>query len=428
MNLLERSPYESYVYAYPHKTAYRQIEPAPTLREVWANEKRESLFLYVHIPFCGMRCGFCNLFTQAKPTDSLVEVYLDVLEREAEIVKESLPDAHFSRFAMGGGTPTYLNVEQLERTLNLCDTRTIPACVEVSPETVTREKLALLDERKIDRISMGIQSFIESETANSGRPQKRNEVDASLNAIRSFPFPVLNLDLIYGLPGQTLETWLYSLKCALTWKPEELYLYPLYVRPLTGLGRSHKEWDDIRLMCYRAGRDHLLSCGYEQVSMRMFRLPHAKEPTSTVYCCQDDGMIGLGCGARSYTRSLHYSGEYAVSAKGVRAILAEYIARDATDRVHHGFILNADEQRRRFILQSLLNLEEGLSFDHYRYRFASDVLGDYPSLSELEPLGLATRHDDRMSLTACGVERSDAIGPWFYSANVQRLMTEYELR
>ena len=123
-----------------------------------------------------------------------------------------------------------------------------------------------------------------------------------------------------------------SIRAALRFEPEEIFLYPLYVRPLTGLGTSDKEWDDIRLNCYRQGRDYLLSQGYTQTSMRMFQRNTERETRciaslhqEPIYCCQADGMVGLGCGARSYTDDLHYSNEYAVGGKGIREILQGYI-------------------------------------------------------------------------------------------------------
>src|SRR5207248_3751773 len=126
----------------------------------------------------------------------------------------------------------------------------------------------------VDRISIGVQSFVEAEAAAAGRAQRTAEVEEALARIREAGFPRLNIDLIYGLPGQTVESWLGSLRAALRFAPEELYLYPLYVRPLTGLGRSSRSWDDQRLTCYREARALLLVCGYEQVSMRMFRARH----------------------------------------------------------------------------------------------------------------------------------------------------------
>src|SRR5262245_22039374 len=98
--LVEGNPYEAYVYAYPHKTAYRQLDPALDLAAIWSSESVAALFLYVHIPFCEMRCGFCNLFTTANPADSVVDAYLDTLSRQARAIRAAVPHAQFARFAM----------------------------------------------------------------------------------------------------------------------------------------------------------------------------------------------------------------------------------------------------------------------------------------------------------------------------------------
>jgi oxygen-independent coproporphyrinogen III oxidase len=433
--ILRGSPYQAYVYAYPHKTAYRPLDPPRALRDVWADERKDALFLYVHVPFCTMRCGFCNLFTQANPKDSLVPLYLDALQRQAEVVCEQVRPASLARFAVGGGTPTYLTAEGLQAVLDVAervmgaDLVTIPSGVEASPDTVTPEKLALLRARGVDRISIGIQSFVEAETKASGRPQQTSDVHSALTAIRVAGIPTLNVDLIYGLPGQTVETWLFSVREALQYRPEELYLYPLYVRPLTGLGRSSREWDDVRLACYRAGRDLLLESGYAQVSMRMFRASHAPADAGPVYCCQEDGMVGLGCGARSYTRGLHYSGEYAVGASGVRDIIAAYVRKEPGEFAvaDHGFEHNGDEQRRRYLLQSVLNTE-GLDLRRYEARFGTPALSDVPELDALETDGLLTVDGNRVALTAAGLERSDAIGPYLFSTAVRVRMEAYEPR
>jgi oxygen-independent coproporphyrinogen III oxidase len=304
----------------------------------------------------------------------------------------------------------------------------IPISVETSPGTAECKKLALLRERGVTRISIGIQSFIDSELTGAARPQDRTEVERALEHLRAARFPVLNIDLIYGLPGQTVPSWLDSIRAALEYAPEELYLYPLYVRPLTGLGRSGRAWDDQRLACYRSGRDFLLSEGYEQLSMRMFRGRGVADEAGPIYCCQDDGMVGLGCGARSYTRGLHYSREYAVGASGIRAILADYLARpdETLATADHGFRLGPEDQRRRYVLQSLLQ-KTGLDLDTYRSHFGADPGADMPELDELESHGLAERTSDRLHLTDRGLERSDAIGPWLSSRRVTELMQSYQL-
>ena len=308
------------------------------------------------------------------------------------------------------------------------DLPAIPVSVEASPETTTADKLALLRRRGVTRLSLGVQSFVEAEAQAVGRPQKTERVHQALDAIRAAGFPTLNIDLIYGLPGQTIGRWLESIQQALTYRPEELYLYPLYVRPLTGLGRSDKEWDDIRLHCYREGRALLIDEGYEQVSMRMFRARQAPAEDGPVYCCQEDGMVGLGCGARSYTRALHYSSEYAVGARGVQEILADYVVRDdeSFDRADYGFRLDGDEQRRRYLIQSLLT-KEGLDAAAYERRFGTRPRDDFPELRELVELGFADP-GPCWRLTEAGLERSDVIGPWLYSPRVRQQMEEYAWR
>lgn len=431
---LAQSPYQSYVYSYPHKTAYR-VFPARSLSEIWAAEKRDALFLYIHIPFCEMRCGFCNLFTTVNHNDDFVTQYIHTVQRQAQRIKTALGNAQFARFALGGGTPTQLPIAALEAVLNVAETtmgaqlKEIPMSVEVSPETATPEKLQLLRDRGTDRISIGVQSFVDQEVRATQRQQTSQQVQAALTRICETGFSTLNIDLIYGLPGQTVETWLHSIRTALQFQPEEIYLYPLYVRPLTGLGLSDRQWDDHRLACYRAGRDLLRAAGYTQVSMRMFRSNCAIDIAGPVYCCQSDGMVGLGCGARSYTRSLHYSNDYAVNAKEIRSIIEQYINSDDTvfDQVNYGFELNQAEQQRRFILLSLLS-EEGLNCLAYDDRFSSDALTDFSELQQLIDWNLAHLQTHLLTLTESGMERSDAIGPWLFSHRVDSLMTEYTLK
>lgn len=432
--LLRRPVYDAYLYSYPHKTAYRPVEPPVPLPELWRDERREALSLYIHVPFCEARCGYCNLFSRARPPAADVQAYLAALQRQAIAVHEAIAPARFSRFAIGGGTPTVLSTAELGQLLDLAgrlgaDIPATPTSVEVSPATVTAEKLTLLRQRGVDRVSIGIQSFVETELGALHRRQEPAAALDALRAIRELRFPTLNIDLIYGIEGQTRESWGATLRAALEWAPEELYLYPLYVRPLTPLGQAGRAWDDERLRLYRAGRDLLLAAGYRQISMRMFRSGSAPDTDGPVYCCQEDGMVGLGCGARSYTAHLHYSLEYAVRAADVRAILGGYAARTPEElrRADWGIRLDGEDRRRRHVILSLLS-SDGLDLGHYRQRFGSEALADLGQLEELRRGGLATLEGDRLALTPAGLERSDAVGPWLRSPRVAQLMGDYRPR
>ena len=426
--------YQSYVYAYPHKTAYRRLDPALPLGPLWARERRDALFLYLHVPFCEQRCGFCNLFTRPVPPAERVDAYLATLARQAAVVRRALDEGGafaFARAAIGGGTPTYLDAHQLSQVFELIAamgvSRGIPMSVETSPETALPDRLAVLVAGGADRISIGVQSLVEAECRAVNRPQRSHDVHDALRAIRDAGAATLNVDLMYGLPGQTEASWRATLASVLEYRPEEVYLYPLYVRPLTTLGKKATISEDaLRIALYEQGRAMLRDAGYHQVSLRMFRR-HA-HTAGPVYCCQDDGMIGLGCGARSYTRGVHYSSEWAVGARGVRDIIDRWITKpdEAFAVADYGFVLDAAEQRRRWLILSLLS-DDGLDLGAYRARFTSDATADFPELAAL-PADHVIRSETHVQLTPDGLAHADAIGPALFSADVRLRMAEYDLQ
>jgi len=425
-DLLASDAYLSYAYAYPHKTAYRTLAPAAELRATWAEEDRSALFLYLHVPFCEQRCGFCNLFTQAQPKGGVEARYLAAVERQAAVVADLLAPARFARLAIGGGTPTFLAAPLLDRLFGIArglgaviagDGAAVPSSVEVSPATLDDDKLAVLLAHRVTRVSMGVQSVIESETAGIRRRQAIAEVDRALARLAA-AVAIRNVDLMYGLPGQTEATLRRSIDHVRERGANELYLYPLYVRPLTVLSRRGG-WDDQRVRLYRAGRDHLLALGWRQSSMRMFRAPGASDGAGPSYRCQDDGMVGLGPGARSYTRALHYASPFAVAQPEVRARIDAWVEQTDGDFAvaRHGYRLDADEQRRRYAILSLL--DTGIDRAAYVARFGADVLADLPQLAEAIDAGLVGEAADALRLTERGLERSDVLGHWLQSPAVR---------
>jgi oxygen-independent coproporphyrinogen-3 oxidase len=439
---MRHTPYQAYSYSYPHKAAYRPLTQPESLASLWQEQDRSALFAYIHVPFCEMRCGFCNLFAMARPQPELVERYVAQILMQMRVMDQVLGKRQFARFAIGGGTPTYLTPAQLQTLLDGArdilgiDLHATPAGIEASPETVTPERLAVCRSMGVDRVSLGVQSFAASEMRSLARPQQNEIVQCAIGHIRDAGFPTLNLDLIYGIAGQTVESLLASVDSALAFMPEELYLYPLYVRPHTGLGKVAQrkgaasfdpimlaQDGDSRLALYEAARDHLRARGYEQVSMRMFRAPHAPQQDGPSYCCQNDGMVGLGAGARSYTQRLHYATDYAVGRSATIDIIDDFIALDAAGfaQARHGFALGPEEQRRRYVIQSLLT-DPGLELAAYGQRFGSDCLHDLPQLLELDQLGLLEARPGMLRLNQRGYAYADTIGPWLASDAVRALM------
>jgi oxygen-independent coproporphyrinogen-3 oxidase len=432
------SPYQGYAYSYPHKSAYRPFAPKLPLADAWAGADRSGIGLYVHVPFCEMRCGFCNLFTSANPSGDLAERYLDAMGREIRAAARAIGPLRPGTLTLGGGTPTFLEARQLGRLFDLLgkhlgyDPGTIPAAAETSPKTATADRLDLLAERGVRRISIGAQSFIEAETKALGRPQRSADLTAALDRIRAQAFATLNIDLIYGAAGQTAESWLSSLRQALAWSPEELFLYPLYVRPLTGLDGRAQSWDAQRLSLYRAGRDFLLAQGYRQHSMRMFR-KSATEAASGSPDGEagpaDAPLLGIGCGARSRTAELHYSTDYAVGRAAVTSIIEDYCRRGEADfgEVRYGVRLDRDARMRRRVLKGVLSAE-GLHLTAFAARFGISAPAAFPELQRFADLGLLESTGDRLTPTAAGLENADAIGPLLYAPAIRSRMEAFALR
>lgn len=428
-------PFQNYLYSYPHKTAYRGFPQPLDLAGLWKDERKDSLFLYAHIPFCRSKCAFCNLFSLQNPLEGMVDLYLDAMERQALAVREALGEHRFAGWAVGGGTPSLLDIPQLARlfailgALNV-DLRAQPGSIEVSPDTVTPEKLAFLRESGIERISIGVQSLVGTEAARMGRRQPDGALESVLEEISRHAFPVFNLDLIYGIPGQTTRSWLESLERAVSFSPGEIFLYPLYTRAHTALFRSAPQTPavaDLRMELYEAGRDFLLSCGYVQDSMRLFRKPGiAGEERGGEYSCQEDGMVGLGTNARSYTSRVHYATRYAARKPQIAALLKEYAgtSKEGFSQAVHGIVLDLEDRKRRFLVKSLLK-SRGLVREDYLKAFGTDAWQDFPELAVLEELGMAWREPGGVRLTPLGMSRSDQIGTWFIAPRIRRLMQEW---
>lgn len=417
------------MYAYPHKRAYRDLGRVD-IREHLHHLKSGTNHLYIHLPFCQSKCGFCNLFSVANTNVSYIDEYLNAIERQLlQYSKlEEIQKAVFSSLVIGGGTPLLLNEQQLERMFSLVEKylsvriNKIYTVIETSPTQSDDSKLKLIHDRGVNRISLGVQSFIAEELKTLGRSHTVREAHEALHRIKAVGFDELNVDLIYGIPGQTVSDVRYSVNEALSYKPHEIFAYPLYLKEGTKMYKLAQEYEDIRLALYDVLMETLLANSYQQTSMRRFVLNGLQQNTS----CGFDNVLALGCGGRSYLGNLHFCEPFAVDPAQCKKAIDTYINQSDFYHVNHGYLLNTNEQKRRYAIKYLL-FYTGINEDEYLSYFNSDLIVDFPFIEGLEKLGYVERLNNATRLTPQGLALSDYIGPMFISNEVQQRMDSYQL-
>ena len=412
--------YNSYMYSYPHKTAYRAVSSIE-----WETEKLcgAPLGLYFHIPFCETKCGFCNLFSVAGKADDYMSRYLGAIKTEIAQKKLADPRLRWSDLTIGGGTPLFLSEKNLdalfEMARGIAELEKVYVGVETSPNQTTRPKLEILRQNHVDRVSIGVQSFDDAELKAIGRHQRARSAQKALELLREFDFACLNIDLIYGIEGQTRQSLAKNVEQALSFLPDELFIYPIYIREGTGLfGKAAP--NPATHEYYFFVSDMLKSRGYHQLSMRRF----ARKKPESGGSCGFSNMVSLGCGGRSYIGNLHFATPYTSNAAHSRERIDSYIAAECKNGIENGFVLSDDELKRRFIIKNLLHAQ-GLNTGDYRESFGTDLLGEFPQLVGLLTKKLAVEAGGVIRLSDEGLALSDMIGPMFISPEVAKLMKDW---
>lgn len=261
--------------------------------------------IYVHIPFCQRKCSYCDFFSvgaKNAPWGRLVDAILaELSERLPEIASEKV-----STIYIGGGTPSLLPPDQLRR-LALALRRTAPEAeeftIELNPDDVTPALVSLLCECGINRASMGVQSFVDEELKSVGR---RHSADRALQAYHLLrPIGNVSIDLIFGLPGQTLQSWQYTLKQAIALRPEHISAYSLMWEPGTPLtllrdqGRVSELPEELCIQMYRLMTEQLTAAGYLHYEVSSYCMPARHSRHNSSYW-SGAPYLGLGPAAHSY--------------------------------------------------------------------------------------------------------------------------------
>lgn len=281
-----------------------------------------ALGLYIHIPFCARKCPYCDFNTYAG-LELLHDATVDALCIEMERWAPRLAGRPVSTVFVGGGTPTVLTAAQLERlfgAVHRCfavDAGAEVTC-EANPGTVDQAKFGVLRALGVNRLSMGVQSFQPAELHFLGRIHSVEDVGQAFAAARKAGFDNINLDFIFGLPGQTEATWSDTLERALALAPEHLSLYSLIVEPNTPLfhwvesGSVPEPDEDQAAMHYERALERLAAGGYIQYEVsnwarrtggcRDDETPELASRHNLIYWRNDD-YLGIGPGAHSHLRT-----------------------------------------------------------------------------------------------------------------------------
>ncbi|MBY0527410.1 MAG: radical SAM family heme chaperone HemW [Gemmataceae bacterium] len=260
---------------------------------------------YIHVPFCAHHCGYCD-FAVAAGQDHLMELYLEALGAELAALREPAP---VETIFIGGGTPTYLDPSRLQRLLAEV-TRWLPLrangefSIESTPDSIDENKVAILAAAGVNRVSIGAQSFHPHLLRVLERRHEPAQVSKAVDAVRQVGAQV-SLDLIFGVPGQTLAEWDADLRQALRLAPDHMSTYGLTYEKGTRLWKQWKRGDvrpleeDDELALYTHAMDTLETAGFEHYEISNFARPGCRSRHNQVYWANLPHH-GFGVGAARY--------------------------------------------------------------------------------------------------------------------------------
>lgn len=420
--------YIQYMYSYPHKTAYRTLENI-NIKDYFSELSGNGHSLYLHVPFCKTKCGYCNLFSITGMDEIYFEKYIDAVIRQMKQYSAFLPkDTIFDDFTIGGGTPLLLSEKQIEIVFEsifkyMPLKKDCKIIIETAPDQTTFEKVVLLKKLGVTRVSIGIQSFNESELRTLGRSHFPESASRAAELLSEAGFECMNFDFIYGIPEQTNESFEYSLKKAMKYSPDEIFMYPLYIKNGSGMAYGKFVPDSEKTYnLYLTGRDFLLKKGFYQHSMRRYTLKPALDFSE----CGMKSSLSLGCGGRSYLGRLHTCTPYKITRTSALSEIEKFIKTDDFTDINHGFILNNDEIKRRYVIKHMLSLP-GISEKYYSENFGQNLIDDFPVLKSWIDKGFAEKKAEFIYLTKEGLGLSDMIGPELISDSVMARMNEWRV-
>lgn len=381
----------------------------------------EPLSMYVHLPFCEHRCTFCGCMSITTLRRDAADRYLEYLHREIALLAGALPHRRqIVQYHWGGGTPTYLDLAQM-KSLHEAVTRHFEidplaeVAVEIDPRVTTPAQIDLLRALGFNRLSMGVQDFSESVQAALDRHQRESQTRELFAHARAAGFLSINIDLVYGLPRQTPETFERTIEAVADIRPERIAVYSYahvpWLRPnQKAIDPGDLPSPEVKFECLALAIERFPAAGYVQIGMDHFAAPgdelalaaqqrklHRNFMGYTTKLAPD--MVGLGVSAIGDVRSA-----FAQNAKK----LSTYYAALEGDRfpIERGYVLDADDRLRRHVITQLMcnfHLDRRACDDRFGV-----VFGEYFA-SELAELaagpvadGFLEIHPDRLEVLPRG--------------------------
>ncbi|MCR4418564.1 MAG: radical SAM family heme chaperone HemW [Clostridia bacterium] len=351
-----------------------------------------DLSLYLHVPFCLRKCPYCDFVSYPGRGPEETAAYVAGLARELELWARRLnPAPEITTVYVGGGTPSLLPVSlwrQLGAALRCCFRLSprVEFSVEANPGTLTPELLETLREIGVNRLSLGVQSFDPRFLRLAGRPYHREDILRSAAEARRAGFDNLNLDLIFGFPGQSPDDWRQDLEAALELAPTHLSCYELQLDPQTPWGRAAAEGELVlpeeeeRAAMYEYAEERLEKAGFEQYELSNFALPGHACRHNLAYWLRRP-YLGVGAAAASFMEERRWINLPA---------LEEYL-----ERVNSGRLPVAEQEElepEAAMAETMmlgLRLTRGVEAGAFRRRFGREVTEVFgPRLKYLGRLGL----------------------------------------
>lgn len=339
--------------------------------------------VYIHIPFCHQICNYCDfnkVFFKNQPVDE----YIEALGREMEMTVAGMPEAftNIETIFLGGGTPTALSAEQIEKLLSLI-TKHIPMSSvkefssEANPDELTIDKLQALYNGGVNRLSMGVQSFDQSLLKKIGRTHSNEHVYETIQNAKNVGFKNISIDLMYGLPGQTMEEWQETLEKALALNLPHYSAYSLIVEPKTifyiqyAKGKLHLPTEDLEADMYGVLMDTMEAHGLRQYEISNFANEGYESTHNKIYWDNDE-YAGFGAGAHGYLEGIRYSNVAPIK-KYIETVMA------GERPLLHEHEVTGDEKLEE---QMFLGLRKsaGVTHEEFEKKFGQPMLSIYKEI------------------------------------------------